>query len=69
MIDELKGLKDTFGLEININKSKFITDKGSFKDVEQVGGIQRVSSFKYLGVEVTLTKRLMVKETMKNLVG
>jgi len=41
---------------MNKVKTKFVTDKGDWKDVTEVRGIERVTSYKYLGIEVTLTK-------------
>ena len=61
LIARMGNLKETHALVLNKAKSKVITDLPSTAQCKEIGGIEIVDSFKYLGLEVSLSRRTIVE--------
>jgi hypothetical protein len=47
--------KTEFGMQLNIKKSIWMSNAHSVKDLNSIGDIKRVESFKYLGISCSLS--------------
>ena len=68
LLKEMENWKESFGLELNKQKTVFFTNRKDYKDIEKIGdgeGYKRVESFKYLGIKCSLKYEKIRKETKK----
>ena len=52
----------TTHLKLNVEKSQVNTDSNLFKGIDEVKGIKRAQSVKYLGFTITLQKAQLIKD-------
>lgn len=53
---------------MNTKKSVFMSDHKNFKTVDEVTGIKKVHSCKYLGIQISLDRRLMLEEASRMII-
>jgi hypothetical protein len=56
LMDEMELLGKRSNLRLNKNKTQFITDAKSFKNVEELHGVKRSDKAKYLGLNICLDR-------------
>ena len=66
-INALFSLERTFNLKIHPDKSKFMTNSKTFKNVNVVRGIKRTQKYKYLGFLISTSKTEVLKDAKKNI--
>ena len=66
-LKELEGLEAEFGLQINKSKTVWLSNRLDMRGVTSIGWVQRVESFRYLGVNCSLSLAGMRKDAEKTM--
>ena len=67
LLKEIFKWKDTHNLKVNFKKSMWMSNNSQLKGVNEIGGLLRCESYKYLGMEFRLSKASLIQGVKKQI--